>query len=512
MAIPAQKTKTRTSPLTIQTAAGPVTGGESTDGKVRMFKGIPFAAAPVGNLRWKPPQPPAHWAKAQLATAFGPRCMQGRIYTDMIFRDQGPSENCLSLNVWTPARSATAKLPVMVWIFGGGFAAGGTSEPRQDGEALAHKDVIVVSMNYRLGIFGFFAHPALAEESPQHATGNYGLMDQQAALLWVKENIAAFGGDPDNITIFGESAGSMSVSAQIASPLSKDLITRAIGESGALFGRAGRNNDWKHAAELDQEFARDALGTDSLPALRAKPASTLLEAAVKERQKVHFSAVVDGYFLPEAAADIYENGRQAHIPLLAGFNAEEQGPGSVFGKGPETAAAYKEWVTKRFGEKTNEVLKVYPADSDEQTIKSAGTLASDLFIAFGTWKWIEVHAATSGSPVYRYRFDDAPPMKSGPSRGAYHSAEIEFVFGNLDHKDLPWRESDRKLSELMSTYWSNFAKTGDPNGQGLPAWPTYNHETNFQVMHLDTASKAMPADDRDRLEVLNKVGPPKSGT
>lgn len=495
-------------PDTIKTAYGPVKGSQSSDGQIEMFKGIPYGAAPIGQLRWKPPQPPAVWSAPRLSTSFGPRCMQGRIYSDMVFRDSGPSEDCLNLNVWTPAKTTGAKLPVMVWIFGGGFAAGSASEPRQDGEALAHKGVVVVSMNYRLGIFGFLVHRELAEESPQHATGNYGLMDQLAALHWVHDNIAAFGGDPSNITIFGESAGSFSVSAQVASPLAKGLVTRAIGESGAMFGRGLLRGPWSKADEEDRKFAREHLGTDSLAALREKPAKEILEAALKERNNVRFSTVVDGYFLPEAAADIYESGKQAHVPLLAGWNADEQGPQSIFGKAQPTADAYKAWVEQRYGDRAEKILEAYPAGSDEQAIKSAGMLASDQFIAYGTWKWIEIHAATSGEPVYRYRFEDAPPMKEGPSHGAYHSAEIEFVFQALPSKDLPWRPEDKKLSDLMSTYWTNFAKTGDPNSPGLPQWPTYRSTTAFQVMHLNADPKAAPAEDRARYDKLDKVGQP----
>lgn len=220
----------------VQTASGVVEGTTSADGKVQIFKGIPYAAPPVGALRWKEPQPVESWVRVRKATEFGARCMQWNIYSDMVFRDAGPSEDCLYLNVWTPATSADAKLPVMVWIHGGGFQAGATSEPRQDGENLAHKGVVVVSMNYRLGIFGFFSHPELTKESPHHASGNYGLLDQAAALEWVRKNIAAFGGDPEQVTIFGESAGSFSVSALMASPVSKGLIHQAMGESGAFFG------------------------------------------------------------------------------------------------------------------------------------------------------------------------------------------------------------------------------------------------------------------------------------
>ena len=495
-------------PRTVQTTSGPVVGAAGNDARIRIFEGIPYAAPPVGDLRWKPPQPLMPWTAPRRVATFGPRCMQGRIYSDMVFRDNGPSEDCLTLNIWTPAKSPTAKLPVMIWIYGGGFAAGGTSEPRQDGEALARKGVVVVSMNYRLGIFGFFVSQELKDESPQHASGNYGLLDQLAAIRWVHENIVAFGGDPSNVTVFGESAGSFSVSAQLATPLSQGLITRAIGESGSLFGRGLQRASWTEAAEQDRAFAQQALGTDSLAALRAKSGDELLKAALKERSTVRFSTVVDGYFLPESVANAYEDGKQAHVPLLAGWNADEQGPKTIFGDQDETAANFKEWVQKHYGDKSETLLRAYPAATDAQAKESAGNLASDLFIAYGTWKWIEVHAATCGCPVYRYRFEDAPPMKGGASRGAYHSAEIEFVFEALRSKPLPWRPEDKKLSDLMSTYWTNFAKTGDPNGRGLPFWPSYQSRTKYQVMHLNANPKAAPAENRERYETLDKLGPP----
>jgi para-nitrobenzyl esterase len=254
----------------VKTDKGQVEGTTSTDAKIRIFKGIPYAAPPVGDLRWKAPQPAASWDGIRKAVDFGPRCMQNNIYGDMVFRDKGPSEDCLTLNVWTPAGSADAHLPVMVWIYGGGFVAGGTSEPRQDGENLSRKGVVVVSMNYRLGIFGFFALPELAKESGHDAAGNYGLLDQTAALQWVRDNIAAFGGDPNNVTIFGESAGSFSVSAQMASPVAKDLFHKAIGESGAFFGNSLRAKSLSDSEDADAKFVREKLGTDSLAALRAK--------------------------------------------------------------------------------------------------------------------------------------------------------------------------------------------------------------------------------------------------
>jgi para-nitrobenzyl esterase len=433
--------------------------------------------------------------------------MQGRIYDDMIFRDAGPSEDCLYLNVWTPADSSASRLPVMVWIYGGGFQAGATSEPRQDGEQLAKKGVIVVSMNYRLGLFGFFAYPELSRESPHHASGNYGLLDQAYALAWVHKNIAAFGGDPANVTIFGESAGSMSVSAQMASPLSVKLIRRAIGESGATF-MLHPPPPLAQAERAGAAFAK-SLGATSLAALRAKPASDLLTAALKGKEE-RFWPDVDGYFYPEDPAAIYAAGKQAHIALLAGWNEAEQDYTGLLGHQPPTPANYAAKVRSLYGEHAAEILQLYPGATEAQVKESARDLAGDRFIAYSTWKWIDEHLKTSpSSPVYRYHFDQAPPQPAGePSQGAYHSADIEYVFEALPSKNLPWQPADRKLSDIISSYWTNFAKTGNPNGSGVPAWPRYTAADGYQVMHLQVGAKqphAAPDTLRNRYQRFEAI-------
>jgi len=490
--------------------AGKLEGTTSADSKVRIFKGIPYAAPPVGELRWKPPQPVAHWKGVRQATAFGARCMQGNVYSDMIFRDPGPSEDCLYLNVWTPDVSGKERLPVMVWIYGGGFSAGATSEPRQDGEVLAKKGVVVVSMNYRLGVFGFFSHPELTQESAHHASGNYGLMDQTAALEWVRKNIAAFGGDPAKVTIFGESAGSFSVSAQMASPLAQGLFRSAIGESGAFFSDTLRTRSLGASEESGKKFAA-SLGADSLAALRAKPADELLQATQKPHPGIRFAPNVDGYFLPEDVASIYASGKQSHIPLLAGWNADEGSSDAIFKDDEPTAENFVAAVRALYGANADGILKVYPSVTDEQADRSAQDLAGDRSIAFSTWKWIEMQAATGGSPVYRYEFDDAPPAPDSdpgePSRGAYHSAEIEFVFEALASKNLPWRPDDEDLSDLISSYWTNFAKTGDPNAPGLPHWPVYTKDAGFPVMHLSANPHAAAEEHRARYELLQTLPP-----
>jgi para-nitrobenzyl esterase len=330
-ALPAQASD----PLVVKTDLGKVQGKMSADGQTRDFLGIPFAAPPVGPLRWKPPQPAAKWHGVRQAVSFGSRCMQQEHYDDMVFRDPGESEDCLTLNVWAPAEQPKGKLPVMVWIFGGGFAGGGTSEPRQDGEHLSRKGVLVVSMNYRLGIFGFFATQELAAEDPHHAAGNYGLLDELAALQWVRRNIADFGGDPDNVTIFGESAGSFAVSAQMASPLAKGLFAHAIGESGAAFASTSLGfPPLTKFEKQNEDYFRTALSDSSLAALRAASSAEILKVATqKVPGKPRFGPDIDGYFLPESIPSIYAAGKQAHVPLIAGWNQDEAGSNVV--KAPE---------------------------------------------------------------------------------------------------------------------------------------------------------------------------------
>ncbi len=487
--------------LTVKTSAGKVAGKWSADGSVREFLGIPYAAPPVGPLRWQPPQPAAKWHGVRQMTNFGPRCMQAPLYKDMVFRDSGPSEDCLTLNVWTPAKNKHAKLPVMVWIYGGGFATGGTSEARQDGEHLAaHKGVLIVSMNYRLGVFGFFALPALMQESAHNAAGNYGLMDQRAALQWVQRNIAAFGGDPKSVTLFGESAGSISVSAQMASPQSQGLFARAMGESGGVF-IAGGFATAQVQAQQDAAFMHKAFGTDDLARLRAVNASDLLKATAQPSLMRLFWPNIDGAFLPQSAPAIYAAGQQAHVPLLAGTNRDEGTAMVVYAPQKTTLASWQAMAQQRFGAQAGEFLHAYAATTDAQALRTAEDYAGDRFIAYSTWAWLEAQVKTGGAPVYRYRFDLGSPGDPNHSveSGAFHSDDIEYVFGNLDARaGAHWRPEDRQLSEQMQSYWTNFAKTGDPNGAGLPLWPTYNAAGGWQVLHLDATTQARPDAHRDR--------------
>ncbi|MGC2297899.1 MAG: carboxylesterase family protein [Acidobacteriaceae bacterium] len=497
--------------LTIKTDKGKIHGKLSDDGQVRAFLGVPYSAPPVGLLRWKPPQASIKWSGVRETTSFGFRCMQPDIFHDMHFRDSGESEDCLTLNVWTPAKDKHAKLPVMVWIYGGGFVAGATSEPRQDGEHLAHKGVVVVSMNYRLGLFGFFVHPGLAAESPQHSAGNYGLMDQTAALEWVKRNVSAFGGDPNNVTLFGESAGSFSVSAQMASPLAQGLFAHAIGESGAAFYSRGLSfASLEEREKNDPAFAMSVFGTSDLAPLRAMSAQDMMQKMATQANpgRPGVGPDVDGYFLPEPVPQIYKEGKQAHISLLAGWNRDEPSALAVNFPQSPTVQSFQQTAQKSFGDRAQDFLRVYSAQTDAEAMRSAIDFAGDSFIAFSTWQWLEAQIATGAAPVYRYHFErPAPADKYHPAgSGAFHSDEIEYVFGTLNARpDAVWQPEDQKLSDLVETYWTNFARTGNPNGAGAPEWPQSNAGNDWQLMHLDVNSQAGPDQHRDRYLFLQNV-------
>ncbi|MGE5814361.1 MAG: carboxylesterase/lipase family protein, partial [Acidobacteriota bacterium] len=467
------------------------------------------------DLRWREPQPAKSWSGVRNADTFGPTCMQ-RLSpgADYWLRGDGMSEDCLSLNIWTPAK-AGARAPVMVWIHGGGFMAGGGSEPRHDGEAFARHGVVLVTINYRLGIFGFFAHPDLTKESGRNASGNYGLLDQVAALQWVHDNIAAFGGDPGNVTIFGESAGSFAVSALAASPLARGLFHKAIGESGAFFSQTLALPPLSASERIGTELATaigGETGTSSLKELRARPASEILAAAL-QNTPFRFGPNVDGHVLPRAVHSLYEDGLEARVPLIAGWNADEERGGVVLGSNKPTAASFAEQVRKRFGVDSDAALKLYPVASDAEALESAASLASDLFIGYGTWKWVEMHAR-SGSPVYRYSFDRKIPVAPGTKVngvvatsadiGARHAGEIEYVFGTLDSvPGVTWQPEDRKLSDQVMTYWTNFARSGDPSGDGVPEWPRYQATTGRKVIHLDTTIRAASDLRQPRYEFLD---------
>jgi para-nitrobenzyl esterase len=461
----------------VRIATGVIEGQlDRVDGStLREFHGIPYAAAPVGTRRWQPPQPATPWPQVRSAARFGPRCMQLPLFSDMVFRADGMSEDCLTLNVWTPAAGANATLPVLVYFYGGGFVGGDGSEPRYDGASLAATGIVAVTVNYRLGVFGFFALPALAAESPQHAAGNYGLLDQVAALNWVHANIARFGGDPAQVTIAGESAGSIAVSALMASPLSKHLFARAIGESGALIAPIAPVS----LAQLEQQGAAFAkkVGAPTLEGLRALPAAALL-AASKDAGAADASIDLDGYLLREPPVQTYAHGAQAQVPLLLGSNSQEGDYTAILGQRAPSPQHYRAALNKRFGAQAARALALYPGASRAQVKRSATALAGDLFIAHTTWRWMDLQRRSAHAPVYFYYFAQPRPAKRNPAAGdtpdagAVHSGEIEYALGNLAGNTVyAWTAADRETSRVMQGYFAQFIKTGNPNAAGLPPWP-----------------------------------------
>ncbi len=488
--------------LTVKTEQGRIHGKLVRNGSSRAFLGVPFAAPPVGSLRWKAPMPPTQWKGVRDATQYAARCPQWPIWADYIFQDQGPSEDCLYLDVYTPAAASSAHpLPVMVWIHGGGYAAGGSSEPRYSNSPLVDRGVVLVNINYRMGVFGFLASEDLRREGGG-AAGNYGLMDMIAALQWVHANIARFGGDPANVTIFGESAGSFAVSTLMAAPAAQGLFQKAVGESGAAFGTVLGTDSLAERAPRDQAWI-DSLGVKSLDEARALSMDRLLDAA-RKRGVVGFTPVVDGKLLTEPIAATYAAGRQAHVPLLAGWNRDERA--GTLSKGM-TVEKWKAFAAEHFGSRAAEFLAAYPGATDAEAVRSADNYTTDMFIAFGTWQWIEAQTKTGNAPVYRYHFElPATPSEMHPEgRYAWHSDDLEYVFGTLDVRHgATWRPEDRELSQEMMDYWTNFARTGDPNGAGLPPWPRY--DKTGEVEHLDRTTHASPDTTRAEYDFLMKEG------
>ncbi len=503
---------------------GVVEGLYDTKTGLQHYFGIPFAKPPVGDLRWKAPQPPDNWKGVLSTKDFGPRPVQGIVFGDMNSRSNGLSEDCLYLNVWTPAKRNTTGLPVLVYFFGGGFVAGDGSEPRYDGASMAKKGIVVVTVNYRLNIFGFFAHPELSKEVPYKASGNYGLLDQHAGLKWVQKNIAAFGGDPKKVTIAGESAGSISVSAQMASPLSKNLIAGAIGESGAAINPTLAPVPLAEAEKTGLEFAENA-GYTTLAQLRALSTREIYEI-YNESKRFGFPTVVDGYFFPKTLPEIFNAKEQAQVPLLLGWNSAEI-PGGAFMQGlPNTEENFVKKVKEAYPNDHTEVLKLYPHGSEKEIEWAATNLASDRFIAYSTWKWFDLHRKNSSKPVYRYLYSKLRPVlvdnnlasglaggtvQGGPKMpeaiGAPHACEIEYCMGNLDLvKDYAWTKDDYTVSETMLSYFANFIIKGNPNGDKLPEWPaTKPNDTTPPVMIIDTQSKSVDAKDDARYLFLDKA-------
>jgi para-nitrobenzyl esterase len=507
----AQLTSENNLPI-VKTANGVLQGIQVSG--ISMFKGVPFAQPPVGDLRWKEPLPVKNWEGVRKADHFAARAMQLPVFSDMQFRSDAVSEDCLYLNIWTPAKTGKEELPVLVYFYGGGFIAGDGSEFRYDGEFMARRGIVSVTVNYRLGIFGFMAHPELTKESPHHASGNYGLLDQTEALRWIHKNIASFGGDPDKITIAGESAGSFSVSAQVVSPLPRNLFAAAIGESGSLIGFKPLNS-LKESEKLGLQFG-DSLRAHSIKDLRALPAQQILQATARPGAR-DFSIDVDGYFFPEQPLALYKAGNVSKVPLLVGWNSGEGSWQWMFNQDKPTKENFEKIVRKLYPDRAEKLLKVYVVRNDSDVERVASEMAGDNFIAFSTWRWAELQAKTN-SPVYRYYFTRArpglrteinktpvQPENAGGYQGASHSAEIEYALGNLStNRVYDWQPDDYMVSDVMQNYFLNFIKTKNPNGLGLPYWPLYQSWQKDPVLWIGVDTRRQP-DNRERYLYLEKT-------
>ena len=444
-----------------------------------IYKGIPFAAPPVGALRWRPPVPVKPWTGTFKADAFAPACMQ----TGMSMPGEKPpvvSEDCLYLNIWTPAKMLDEYLPVFVWIYGGGYINGSASMPLYWGDQLARKGVVVVTIAYRVGPLGFLAHPELTRESPHQSSGNYGLMDQIAALEWIQRNIASFGGDPKNVTIAGQSSGAISVSILMASPLAKGLFQRAIGESGGLFEPLQLAPKYLLAnAERDGTKYAVSLGATSLQQLRLLPAARLTGNA---GGIVH--PVIEPYALPVSPYEAFAAGSQNDVPLLIGSNAEEAR--SLTDVTHVKAATFDSDLERSFGQLPAALIAAYPHATDEEAKQARLGLERDLRFGWDMWAWARLQAGTGRNNVYYYSFRQQPPFPAGSvyeAWGASHFAELWYVFDHLDQEPWHWTPSDRKVAEEISSYWVNFARSGDPNGPTLPSWPAFTN-TDSKVLYL----------------------------
>jgi para-nitrobenzyl esterase len=490
-------------PVTVD--GGLITGRPSWGWNVRAYRGIPYAAPPVGDLRWKPPAPVVPWTGVRAADHFGASCMQAqREQSNSWWNDDvyPVSEDCLYLNVWTPAASADERLPVMVWIYGGGFAIGTTAAQLYDGSELAEKGVVLVSVAYRVGAFGFLAHPELSRESGK-GSGNYGLQDMIAGLEWVRDNIASFGGDPRNVTIFGESAGGIAVSMLAASPYAKGLFHKAISQSGGSFAPSRRAAEGGLSvpslalAETTGSEFLGKLGATTIAAARALPAGEIQQAQGPGLTG-GFWPVDDGDVLPGDQYVLYGAGRFNDTPVLIGTNSDE---GALFIQGGVTSAAFQGQMRGGYGEHADELLGVYPNATDAQALQGARDVFRDSLFAWPTWAWARLQSAKGNGRAYVYYFDHRAPQRPN---GAWHADEMAYVFRNLGSGFAgvsvgATRPEDLAMSDLLSTYWTNFAKTGDPNGSGLPRWPAFT-EASQQLMILDSASSARPVPNMEQLE------------
>ena len=472
-------------PEPVRLDAGLVSGIPGKSATVRVFRGIPYATPPVGDLRWRAPQPAARWDGVRKADTFGPVCMQAA--------GPGPaahmSEDCLYLNVFTAATHAGEKRPVMVWLHPGGYTSGSGSQPAYDGESFASKGVVIVTLNYRLGALGFFSHPELTREGDHRWAGNQAFLDQTAALDWVKRNIAGFGGDPGNVTVFGNSAGAASISNLVASPSTRGLFKRAISESGAWLGLS--INPVRKLAEAEAAGLKTAetLQAASLAELRARPAEEVLRASRGT------GPVVEGYFLPKDPVEIYARGEQNKVSIIAGSNKDE----GTFFLQPITAEAWKERVERRFGDRADAYLRLYPASSDEAATQSAYDAFRDE-LAWVDRNYVRLQART-GVKAYLYYFTHeppGPPLWPARASGATHGGEAQFLWNNLI-ANRPWRDLDREVANTLQAYWINFAARGDPNAAGLPRWAPYDEKKNLRAMQLGDTAEPAPAPDAAKL-------------
>jgi len=495
----------------VRTASGLIDGQAQASGGT-VYKGIPFAAPPVGTSRWKAPQPVRPWSGVRHASAFAPACSQAQ---DNNSRTGLPplatSEDCLYLNVWVPPHAAADKLPVMVWIYGGGFLYGSSANPSTSGERLAAHGVIVVSIAHRVGALGFLAHPALTAEAKGHGSGNYGMLDQIAALRWVHDNIAAFDGDPQRVTVFGESSGGAAVSILAASPLAKGLFQRVISQSGGSFAAPRRSRQAQEGGLLilPLDFAEEkgrayfaTLGVKSLAEARALPVDRLI-AATGSVLSGQFWPVLDNYVLRGDQYRLYGAGRFNDVPVLIGTNSDE---GAPFVPTAQHAANYAADVAREYGPFRDAILAAYPPGDAQRNLRSARDLRRDTTFAWSTWTWARLQAQHGRGPVYLYYFDHQPPWPAGPQSGwgAAHAAEIPYVFGTLDTRpQMKWTGVDRDLSETMMLYWTNFARSGNPNGEGLPTWARFTADRPA-AMYIDETAKSGPVPNLDKLEVLDR--------
>lgn len=461
-----------------------------------VYKGIPFAAPPVGELRWRAPQPHAQWDGVKQVTKYAPVPMQGGN------PPSGKSEDCLYLNIWTPAKSPQEKLPVLVWIYGGGFSFGSTAEPVSSGEKLAQKGVVLVSIAYRVGALAFLAHPELTAENPNHVSGNYGLLDQIAGLQWIQKNIAAFGGDPDKVTIFGESAGGISVSMLCASPLAKGLFHGAISQSGGSFGPTrpttypGENMKTLKQAEADGEDFLKKAGVSSIAELRKVDAEKLPGGFGMGNAW----PIVDGYVIPDDQYRLYEAGEYNDVPVLIGYNSDE---GASFSR-EKTPEEFIAGVKARYGKFADELIKAYPVGASVVP-KTARDLARDAAFGWQTWIWARLQSQTGKSKVFYYYFDQHPDYPEGSPQFGYgspHGQDVAYVFQHLDASNPQISKTDLEISNAMGTYWTNFAKYGDPNGKGMPVWPAFS-DGNLQVLYFSQTPHTGPVPSEESLKVLD---------